>query len=164
MIKRIVIHKANDRLLSLDFLRGLIMVALMIGETGFFSKLFKASPNSFTEMLSIQFEHSQWHGLTFWDVIFPAFMTMAGTAMAFSYKKQRENGYTWKQSFLKVLKRSGWLLFWGILIYSVRDGHLNWQLSNVLTQLAFTTLIAFSVIDRPLWVQFPGNLTMSFDS
>ncbi len=143
----------HDRLLSLDFLRGLIMVALMIGETGFFLKLFKASPNSLTEMLSIQFEHSQWHGLTFWDVILPAFMTMAGTAMAFSYKKQRASGYTWKQSFLKVLKRSGWLLFWGILIYAVRDGHLNWQLSNVLTQLAFTTLIAFSVIDKPVWVQ-----------
>jgi hypothetical protein len=35
---------------------------------------------------------------------------MAGTSMAFSYKKQQELGYTWKQSFLKVLKRSFWLL------------------------------------------------------
>ena len=142
------------RLLSLDFLRGLIMVALMIGETGFFKKLYVAAPGSFTQMLSVQFEHSTWHGLTFWDVILPAFMTMAGTAMAFSYKKQRESGFTWKQSFLKVLKRSFWLLFLGILIYSVRDGHLNWQLSNVLTQLAFTTLIAFAVINQPVWVQF----------
>ena len=154
MTKRILTHKAHERLSSLDFLRGLIMVALMIGETGFFLKLFQAFPNSLTETLSIEFEHSEWHGLTFWDVILPAFMTMAGTAMAFSYKKQRESGYTWKQSFLKVLKRSFWLLFLGILIYSVRDGHLNWQLSNVLTQLAFTTLIAFSVINQPVWFQF----------
>src|SRR5678815_3757243 len=130
------------------------MVSLMLGETGFFVKLHNAAPNSFTENLSVQFEHSQWHGLTFWDVILPAFMTMAGTAMAFSYKKQQQSGYTWKQSFLKVLKRSFWLLFLGILIYSVRDGHLNWQLSNVLTQLAFTTLIAFSVINKPAWFQF----------
>jgi len=134
------------------------MVALMIGETGFFQKLFGAFPNSFTKVLSTQFEHSEWHGLTFWDVILPAFMTMAGTAMALSYKKQRESGYTWKQSFLKVLKRSFWLLFLGILIYSVRDGHLNWQLSNVLTQLAFTTLIAFSVINQPVWFQFTVTL------
>jgi len=130
------VQQPAERLLSLDFLRGLIMVTLMIGETGFFLKLYTASPNSFTQMLSVQFEHSEWHGLTFWDVILPAFMTMAGTAMAFSYKKQQELGYSRKQSFLKVLKRSFWLLFWGILIYSVRDGHLNWQLSNVLTQLA----------------------------
>jgi predicted acyltransferase len=78
MTKRIVTHEASERLSSLDFLRGLIMVALMIGETGFFQKLFRAFPNPFTEVLSTQFEHSEWHGLTFWDVILPAFMTMAG--------------------------------------------------------------------------------------
>jgi len=55
------------------------------------------------------------------------------------------------------LKRSFWLLFWGILIYAVRDGHLNFQLSNVLTQLAFTTLIAFSVINKPLWWQLAAS-------
>lgn len=151
-------HVNRERLLSLDFLRGLVMVSLMIGETGFFQKLYKAFPSSFTQLFSIQFEHSEWHGLTFWDVILPAFMTLAGTAMAFSYKKQRASGYTWKQSFLKVLRRSFWLLFWGILIYSVRDGHLNWQLSNVLTQLAFTTLIAFSVINKPAWFQLSVSI------
>src|SRR6476620_10411568 len=77
------IDKAKERLLSLDFFRGLIMVALMIGETGFFLKLYQASPGSLTQLLSIQFEHSDWHGLTFWDTVLPAFMTMAGVAMAF---------------------------------------------------------------------------------
>jgi predicted acyltransferase len=152
------IDKAKERLLSLDFFRGLIMVALMIGETGFFLKLYHAAPGSFTQLLSIQFEHSDWHGLTFWDTVLPAFMTMAGTAMALSYKKQQQLGYSKKQSFLKVLRRSFWLLFWGILIYSVRDQHLNWQLSNVLTQLAFTTLIAFSIINQPFWVQLTASV------
>jgi predicted acyltransferase len=152
MNKSTITNSVGQRLLSLDFLRGVIMVALMLGETGFFLKLYHAFPNSFIRTLSVQFEHSAWHGLTFWDVILPAFMTMAGTAMAFSYRKQQQSGYTWRQSFLKVLKRSFWLLFWGILIYSVRSQHLNFQLSNVLTQLAFTTLIAFSVINKSrLW-------------
>jgi len=151
--ERSTIDRAKERLLSLDFLRGLIMVLLMIGETGFFLKLYQTFPGSFTKLLSIQFEHSNWHGLTFWDVILPAFMTLAGTAMALSYKKQQQVGFSKRKSFSKVLKRSFWLLFWGILIYSVRDQHLNWQLSNVLTQLAFTTLIAFSVIDQPFRVQ-----------
>ena len=152
------IDKANERLLSLDFFRGLIMVALMIGETGFFLLLYHAESGSFTEMLSIQFEHSDWHGLTFWDTVLPAFMTMAGTAMALSYKKQQQLGNSKKHSFLKVLRRSFWLLFWGILIYSVRDQHLNWQLSNVLTQLAFTTLIAFSIINQPFWAQLTASV------
>lgn len=134
------------------------MVCLMTGETGFFKKLHQAFPNSFTELLATQFEHSAWHGLTAWDVILPAFMTMAGTAMAFSYKKQQELGYRWNQSFVKVLKRSFWLLFWGILIYAVKNKHLNFQLSNVLTQLAFTTLIAFSVINKAVWFQLTVTL------
>jgi len=110
------------------------MVTLMIGETGFFQKWYHAAPSSFTQLLANQFEHSVWRGLHFWDVILPAFMLIAGTAMALSYHKQQQLHYTWKQSFSKVLKRSFWLLFWGILIYSVRDQHLNFQLSNVLTQ------------------------------
>jgi predicted acyltransferase len=148
----------EQRLLSLDFLRGFIMVTLMLGETGFFQKLYKAFPGSFTQLLATQFEHSEWRGLHFWDVILPAFMLIAGTAMAFSYNKQKQAGYSYNQSFLKVLKRSFWLLFWGILIYAVRDGHLNFQLSNVLTQLAFTTLIAFSVINKPLGWQLAASV------
>lgn len=130
------------------------MVSLMLGETGFFLKLNKAFPNSVTGFLAYQFEHSEWHGLRFWDVILPGFMLLAGTAMAYSYQRQKELGYSWNDSFRKTLKRSFWLLFWGVLIYAVRDGHLNWQLSNVLTQLAFTTFITFLVITRSLTAQF----------
>src|SRR4051812_42663879 len=107
------INKGDQRLLSLDFLRGFIMVSLVLGETGFFSKLYLAFPNDFTYLLSYEFVHSEWHGLRFWDVILPAFMLMAGTAMAYSFKRQQQLHYTWGQSFLKTLKRSFWLLFWG---------------------------------------------------
>lgn len=146
------------RLLSLDFLRGLIMVSLMLGETGFFQKLYRAFPNNVTSFFAWHFEHSSWHGLRFWDVILPAFMLMAGTAMAYSFERQKQLRFTWAQSFRKTLKRSGWLLFWGILIYSVRDGHLNFQMSNVLTQLAFTTFITFLVIDKKTSVQFTVSI------
>lgn len=146
--------KFPQRLLSLDFLRGLIMVTLALGETGFFQKLETAYPNALTSFFAWHFEHSIWHGLRMWDVILPAFMTIAGTALAYSFKKQQEQGVTWRGSFLKTLRRSFWLLFWGLLIYSVMDNHLNFQMSNVLTQLAFTTIIAFSVINKPPRVQF----------
>lgn len=130
------------------------MVSLMTGETGLFQKLHAAFPNAVTAFFAYQFEHSEWHGLRFWDVILPSFMLLAGTSMAYSYKRQKELGFSWGDSFKKTLKRSFWLLFWGILIYAVRDGHLNWQLSNVLTQLALTTFITFLVINKPLSTQF----------
>jgi predicted acyltransferase len=134
------------------------MVSLTIGETGFFKKLFTAFPNPVTELFAYQFEHSDWHGLRFWDVILPGFMLIAGTSLAYSYKRQKELGYSWSDSFKKTLKRSFWLLFWGILIYAVRDGHLNWQLSNVLTQLSFTTFVAFLFINRSPVVQFTASI------
>src|SRR5688572_11703108 len=148
----------GQRLLSLDFLRGLIMVLLMLGETGFFRKSAIAFPNSVTAFFAYQFEHSAWHGLRFWDVILPAFMLIAGTSLAYSFRRQQELGYSWNDSFRKTLKRSFWLLFWGILIYSVRDGQLNFQMSNVLTQLAFTTFITFLVINRSRPVQFTVSI------
>src|ERR1700730_5831724 len=138
-----------QRIISLDFLRGLIMVILMLGETEIFLKLYEASPNPFTHLLATQFQHSLWHGLHFWDLLLPGFMFVAGTAMAFSYKKQKELQYSWRQSFLKTLRRSFLLLFWGVLVYAVLDNKLNLQFSNVLTELAFATLITFLIIRWP---------------
>ncbi len=142
----------GQRLLSLDFLRGLIMVILILGETSVFYKLHEAFPCSFTHLLATQFEHSQWQGLHFWDLLLPTFMFVAGTSMAFSYKRQKELHYSWRQSFIKTLKRRSWLLFLGVLIYAVRDNKLNLQFSNVLAELAFATLISFLIIRlHPGW-------------
>lgn len=49
------------------------------------------------------------------------------------------------ESFRKTLKRCAWLFFWGVLNYAVRDFGLSFELWNVLTQLSFTTLLAFLV-------------------
>jgi predicted acyltransferase len=70
---------------------------------------------------------------------------MAGTAMAYSLTKQWSQGVSWNQSFKKALRRSGWLFFWGVLDYAVRPHGLSFELWDVLTQLAFTTLVAFLI-------------------
>ncbi|HMI60701.1 MAG TPA: hypothetical protein VK518_07335, partial [Puia sp.] len=54
-------------------------------------------------------------------------------------------GLTWNQSFQKTLKRCGWLFFWGVLDYAVRPTGLSFELWDVLTQLSFTTLVAFLI-------------------
>ncbi|TAE48299.1 MAG: DUF5009 domain-containing protein, partial [Bacteroidetes bacterium] len=79
----------------------------------------------------------------FWDLIQPGFMFIAGTAMAYSLHRQQQEGVPWSQSGLKVLRRSGWLFFWGVLDYAVRPGGLSFELWDVLTQLSFTTLLTF---------------------
>src|SRR5258705_2554759 len=72
-------------------------------------------------------------------------MFMAGTAMAYSLHRQIQNGMAWSESFLKSLKRSSWLFFWGVLDYAVRPNGLSFELWDVLTQLSFTTLVAFLI-------------------
>ena len=135
----------SGRLMSLDFLRGFIMVLLAIESTGLYDYLYEHSKGEPFNNFIIQFTHHPWHGLHFWDLVQPAFMFMAGVAMAFSLNKQWANGVTWEQSFKKTLIRCGWLFFWGVLDYAVRPKGLSFELWDVLTQLSFTTLVAFLI-------------------
>ncbi|HTE29904.1 MAG TPA: hypothetical protein VK666_05995 [Chryseolinea sp.] len=139
------IQSEVPRLLSLDFMRGLIMVLLVLESTGMYEHLFEASEGTLFENVLIQFFHHPWNGLRFWDLIQPGFMFMAGTAMAYSLHRQQLQGMSWTESFLKTLKRSAWLFFWGVLDYAVRKDGLSFELWDVLTQLSFTTLVAFLI-------------------
>lgn len=133
------------RLLSLDFMRGLIMVLLMLESTGLYAHLNEYAQGTGWYFLTVQFEHHPWHGLRAWDLVQPGFMFMAGTALALSLDKQRQRGVPWGQSFKKALRRSGWLFFWGVLDYAVRPHGLSFELWDVLTQLSFTLLVAFLI-------------------
>lgn len=139
-------QQTSQRLLSLDFMRGFIMVMLALESTGLYEHLSDASKQgSIFHGLMQQFFHHPWNGLHFWDLIQPGFMFMAGVSMAYSLKKQKQLGYTWNRSFWKTLRRSGWLFFWGVLDYAVRKNGLSFELWDVLTQLSFTTLLTFLV-------------------
>ncbi|MDQ6902996.1 MAG: DUF5009 domain-containing protein [Bacteroidota bacterium] len=140
-----IIQRGN-RLASLDFYRGLVMVLLMLESTGLYDHLAEhSSERSFLHSVSMQFTHHLWHGLHFWDLIQPAFMFIAGTAMAFSLAKQTSQGISWNQQAKHALKRSSWLFFWGVFDYAVRGDHLSFELWDVLTQLSFTMLVAFLI-------------------
>ena len=58
-------HSSN-RLLSLDFFRGLTMFLLIAEGTGLWWNLVQEPiKGTFLEHFFIQFEHHQWHGLRF---------------------------------------------------------------------------------------------------
>src|SRR5258707_11356493 len=126
-------------------MRGLIMILLALEAAGLWEHLQKDSENPFLHPFFIQFSHHPWHGLHAWDLVQPAFMFMAGTAMAYSLHRQQQQGMSWNESFRKALRRSGWLFFWGVLDYAVRPGGLSFELWDVLTQLSFTSLVAFLI-------------------
>jgi predicted acyltransferase len=108
----------SQRLLSLDFLRGFIMVLLMMSSTSLYDYLYERTEGETVNLFFRQFVHHPWNGLRFWDLVQPAFMFMAGTAMALSLNKQWSKGITWGQSFKKILRRCGglfFLVFWTML-------------------------------------------------
>jgi len=137
--------KESSRLVSLDFLRGFIMVLLALESTHLYDHLFDLSAGHSIQHFFVQFFHHPWHGLRFWDLIQPCFMFIAGTALALSLHRQQQQGVSWNAAFRKTLKRSAWLFFWGVLDYAVRAEGLSFELWDVLTQLSFTTLVAFLI-------------------
>ena len=81
----------QDRLASLDILRGLDLFMLV-----FFQPVFVAFARHGTELpvfsfLLNQFGHADWAGFTAWDLVMPLFLFMVGTAMPFSFEKYLTN-------------------------------------------------------------------------
>lgn len=145
---QMTIQKKTQRLQSLDFLRGFIMVLLVLESAKFYEHIKNAisSQDSFGYKIITQFFHNQWDGLHFWDLIQPGFMFMAGISMAYSLTKQNSENISRKQQFKKILIRCSLLLFWGIF---KRIGNSEWlslqnlDVTDILTQLAFASMMAF---------------------
>ncbi len=152
----------NGRLLSLDVMRGLIMILLAAESCLVYQSLAVATKDNFLAVITTQFFHHPWHGLRFWDLVQPAFMMMAGSAMYLSYSKKLSKGISWKQNFKHIISRSLKLFAFGVGLHCVYAGQLVWELWNVLTQLAFTTLIAYLIINKNYTFQiiFSGALLL----
>ncbi len=84
----------SGRLLSLDVFRGLTLAAMLIANNpGDWKYKFPA------------FEHAEWHGCTFTDLIFPGFVFIMGVAMTFSFGRRLTEGGNGKL-FMQVIRRT----------------------------------------------------------
>ncbi|WP_290796040.1 acyltransferase family protein [Flavihumibacter sp. UBA7668] len=142
-----------NRLLSLDLMRGLIMILLAAESTSLYSRLHAVAEGNGFELVTRQFFHHEWHGLLFWDLIQPGFMIMAGSAMFLSFYYKEKKGISWSKNLPHILLRSLKLFLLGTALHCVYSGKLVWELWNVLTQLAFTTVIAYLIIRRSYFFQ-----------
>ncbi len=140
----------TGRLLSLDVMRGIIMVLLAAESCLLYESLARVNFGTIGNAVINQFFHHPWHGLHFWDLVQPAFMTMAGTAMYLSYQKKLKAGVSWQQNGKHVLVRCIKLFLFGTGLHCVYSGKLVWELWNVLTQLSITTLIAYLIIEKSI--------------
>ena len=116
----------SDRLHSIDALRGFDMFWIIGGGT-VIERIFTLTGIPFVVSLNNQFEHSQWNGFTFEDLIFPLFLFIVGLAIPFSLTKRLSRGDSRRSIVLHILKRTILLFLLG-LIY---NGFLNFNIPNM---------------------------------
>jgi len=106
--------KSNNRLYSLDALRGFDMFWI-IGAEEIFHKMAEIKTNVFWHGLSNQFIHPEWHGFVFYDLIFPLFLFLSGVAIPYSIGSQLSKGETKIKLLKRVIKRGIILILLGII-------------------------------------------------
>ena len=149
----------SNRLTSLDAYRGLTMFLLVAEAAGVyaaFSGYF--SEDSLGGQIIRQFHHHPWAGLRFWDLIQPFFMFIVGVAMPFSLRSRLKRGDSWGEAFRHILIRCFLLLLFGVGLHCIYRDQLVWELWNVLTQLSFTILVTFLLMQSKWQTQLAASL------
>jgi predicted acyltransferase len=150
----------NERLLSLDVMRGLIMILLAGESCLLYVSLQSLTGKSAFALGTDQFFHHPWNGLRFWDIVQPAFMMMAGSALYISWYHKTQKGISWSQNFRHVAIRCFKLFLFGVALHCVYAGQLVWELWNVLVQLSITTIIAYLIIRKSTAFQIIFSLLL----
>ena len=167
------IPQKSQRLVSLDALRGFDMFWIMSGE-GIVHALAKATNWPFFVWLSGQLHHTVWNGITFYDMIFPLFLFIAGVSTPYSLQKKIQQAgvdhakdLPWaakKNIYLTMLKRTLILLLLGMVVNGLLkfNGYPNIRFASVLGRIGlawfFAGLIYLNFSTRGQAVWFAGLL------
>jgi predicted acyltransferase len=158
----------SERLLSLDALRGFDMFWIISGEEIFhgIANVVKdkyqlvQDPESWqitlTEQLSIteriavaisnQLHHAPWNGFTFYDLIFPLFIFIAGISMPYSYSRYLSptSPKVGRDIYYSLIKRTFLLIIFGMVVNGLLKfaGYENTRFASVLGRIALACFFA----------------------
>jgi predicted acyltransferase len=140
-----------ERLRSLDALRGFDMLWIT-GGSAVLGAWADSNDWDWLDAAKAQTEHAEWHGFTFWDLIFPLFLFLAGVSTAFSFAARIAAGASRAQLARHALRRGLVLVLLG-LVY------------NGLLKFDFATLRYASVLGRiGLAWMFAAWIALAFPS
>ena len=95
----------KDRILSVDIFRGAtILLMVLVNTPGTWSNVYGP------------FLHADWHGYTPTDLVFPFFLFIVGTSIAFSYKNRTVDVKAYRKIGIRALKLIGLGLFLGAFV------------------------------------------------
>jgi predicted acyltransferase len=146
-------NNTNARLISLDALRGFVMFWIMSGEH-IIHALAKAAPIPVFIWMSSQLHHAEWNGITFYDMIFPVFLFVAGVSMPYSFEKKMQlagvkmpqelPGSEKRKIYLSMLRRTCILLVLGFVVNGLLrfDGFDHIRFASVLGRIGLAWFFA----------------------
>jgi len=142
--------KFINRLLSLDVFRGFTIASMVLVN----------NPGSWEYVFS-SFEHAAWHGWTFADLIFPAFLWIAGVAITISFANRIEQGADRNQLLRYVFWRALTLFGIGLFLNGFPFGligshHFSWvtfRIPGVLQRIAVCYFISslIFIYSKVIW-------------
>jgi predicted acyltransferase len=141
-----------ERLASLDAYRGFIMICLAANGFGLFKTSQNFPDSAFWQWIGPQFEHVEWTGCAFWDLIQPSFMFMVGVALPYSVAKRAAGGADAVRRGVHALGRAVTLVLLGVWLSS-SGSHTNWSFMNVLSQIGLGYFFLYLLAGRSLWLQ-----------
>jgi predicted acyltransferase len=136
----------GDRLVSLDALRGFDMLWI-IGGVPILNEAAKLSGWAPLNWLAGQMHHTDWDGFTFYDLIFPLFLFIAGVAMPFSFEKRLERGDSKVSLFQHVIMRGLLLVLFGMIYNGILK--FDWthtRFASVLGRIGLAYLFAGIIV------------------
>lgn len=102
----------QERLLSLDVLRGLTIAFMIVVND-------QMGPHPFTQL-----SHASWNGFTATDLVFPTFLFLIGISTVLSTASRLARGATRAQLFLHTCRRALLLVFLGFVVNNFPFFHL----------------------------------------
>jgi predicted acyltransferase len=104
----------SPRLQSLDVFRGLTVAGMLLVN----------NPGSW-EQIYPPLEHAAWNGWTPTDLVFPFFLFIVGTAMAFALGRRLELGFRARQLIPRIIWRGLLIILLGLFLNAVP--HFQWD-------------------------------------
>jgi heparan-alpha-glucosaminide N-acetyltransferase len=145
------------RLVSLDAYRGFIMLAM--ASSGFAFSVIARRPeykdSALWKFLAYQFDHVEWTGCGFWDLIQPSFMFMVGVAIPYSYAARKAKGESEGHVWFHTVLRAFVLVALGVFLASsgAEQKQTNFLFTNVLAQIGLGYCFVFALHGKCLKVQ-----------
>ncbi len=140
--------KPGERLVSLDAFRGATIAAMLLVN----------NPGSWSDIYP-PLEHAPWHGWTFTDMIFPAFLWIVGVAMTLAFARRVEGGADRGALFRHVTMRAAIIFALGLFLAAFPFGLLpahhfslaTVRIPGVLQRIAVCYLAASAIFLRTSW-------------